>query len=88
MAGGIGGAGGSPNGAAGFPGQVQLHGTMDPAAGGAGGDNGYTITDGTDVLGPYGQGGAGADAFVTTASDGSPGAVVIIWGHGSAVGTA
>jgi len=80
MAGGTGGAGGSPNGAAGANGQTQPQGTQNATAGGAGGDNKATITFGTTVLGPYGQGGNGADVGRSQGSDGNPGAVVIIWG--------
>jgi fibronectin-binding autotransporter adhesin len=80
MAGGAGGTGGSPNGAAGAAGASASGNNFAP--GGAGGNNNFTITDGTAVFGPYGQGGNGADSTQASGQFGNSGGVVLIWGSG------
>ena len=80
MAGGTGGTGGSPRGASGYTGTTQPQGTYGPATGGAGGDNGATLSNGGQVFGPFGQGGTGADIYSPIGGDGAAGAVVIVWG--------
>lgn len=82
MAGGVGGAGGSPNGVTGGTGTTQPQETYDTVDGGPGGDNGQRLIDGSEIFGPYGQGGQGSSTNGDTTENGKPGAVVIVWGGG------
>lgn len=78
----IGAGSGGTGGADGSAGSTSLSAGKYAIDGGAGGNNNATIRDGATLLGPYGSGGAGGNNVDGKGSNGSSGAVVIIWGDG------